>query len=133
MKRLKKISAGLVLSLGILLLTVPVVVSTRREATSQDKVDALGSLIVGIPATFWGIWLAWRIYRQEQKEVFEHLQSTFYRLIQDENGRISVLKLAIAAKLPIAVAQDYLDHKARECDATFEVSEEGKIFYNFTL
>ncbi|OLT59607.1 hypothetical protein [Moorena bouillonii] len=133
MKRFKKLSAGLVLSLGILLLTVPVVVSTRREATSQDKVDALGSLIVGIPATFWGIWLAWRIYRQEQKEVFEHLQSTFYRLIQDENGRISVLKLAIAAKLPIAVAQDYLDHKARECDATFEVSEEGKIFYNFTL
>ncbi|NEP28938.1 hypothetical protein [Moorena sp. SIO3I6] len=133
MKRFKKLSAGLVLSLGILLLTVPVVVSTRREATSQDKVDALGSLIVGIPATFWGIWLAWRIYRQEQKEVFEHLQSTFYRLLQDENGRISVLKLAIAAKLPIAVAQDYLDHKARECDATFEVSEEGKIFYNFTL
>ncbi len=133
MKRLKKISAGLVLSLGILLLTVPVVVSTRREATSQDKVDALGSLIVGIPATFWGVWLAWRIYRQEQKEVFEHLQSTFYRLIQNENGRISVLKLAMAAKLPIAVAQDYLDHKARECDATFEVTEEGKIFYKFTL
>ncbi|NEQ15913.1 MAG: hypothetical protein F6K44_19720 [Moorea sp. SIO3E2] len=133
MKRFKKISAGLVLTFGILLLMVPVVVSTRREATSQDKVDAVGSLIVGIPATFWGVWLTWVMYRQDQKEVIEHLQSTFYRLIQDENGRISVLKLAMAAKLPIAVAQDYLDHKARECDATFEVTEEGRIFYNFTL
>ncbi|NEP27304.1 MAG: hypothetical protein F6J94_08190 [Moorea sp. SIO1F2] len=133
MKRFKKISAGLVLTFGILLLMVPVVVSTRREATSQDKVDALGSLIVGIPATFWGVWLAWGMYRQEQKEVLEHLQYTFYSLIEDENGRISVLKLAMTAKLPIAVAQDYLDQKAREYDATFEVTEEGRIFYNFTL
>ncbi|NEP50283.1 MAG: hypothetical protein F6K65_16285 [Moorea sp. SIO3C2] len=133
MKRFKKISAGLLLTLGILLLMVPVVVSTRKEATSQDKVDAVGSLIVGIPATFWGVWLTWVMYRQQQEEVLQHLQSTFYRLLQDENGRISVLKLAMAAKLPIAVAQDYLDQKAREYDATFEVSEEGRIFYNFTL
>ncbi|NEO96101.1 MAG: hypothetical protein F6K56_40525 [Moorea sp. SIO3G5] len=133
MKRFKKISAGLLLTLGIILLMVPVVVSTRKEATSQDKVDAVGSLIVGIPATFWGVWLALGMYQQEQKEVLEHLQSTFYRLLQDENGRISVLKLAMAAKLPIAVAQDYLDQKAREYDATFEVTEEGRIFYNFTL
>jgi large subunit ribosomal protein L7/L12 len=133
MKRLQKISADVFLTIGLLLLMVPVVVLTRKDATPEDKMDALGGFVLGIPATVWGGWLAWSLYQQRQNEGKNRLHSTFYRLLQEGNGKITVIRFALEAQLSAAVAQQYLDEKAKEFDADFGVSEEGSIFYYFSL
>ena len=112
---------------------VPVAVLTRKEATSQDKIDALGGFVLGLPAAAWGGWLARRLYRQRQQEAIDRLYSTFYRLLKEGNGKITVMRFALEAQLSAAVAKQYLDEKAKEFDADFGVSEEGGIFYYFIL
>lgn len=133
MKRLQKISAGVFLTLGLLLLMVPVVVLTRKDATPEDKMDALGGFLLGVPAAVWGGWLAWSLHQQRQKEGHDRLHSTFYRLLQEGNGKITVIRFALEVQLSAAAAQQYLDEKAKEFDADFGVSEEGGIFYYFSL
>jgi large subunit ribosomal protein L7/L12 len=133
MKLLTKISAGLLLTLGFVFLMVPVAVLTRKEATSQDKIDALGGFVLGLPAVAWGGGLARGLYRQRQQEASDRLHSTFYRLLQQGNGQITVMRFAMEAQLPATAAQQYLDEKAKEFDADFGVSEEGGIFYYFIL
>ncbi len=133
MKAIKKVSAGLLLTIGFIFLMVPVAVVTRKESTPQDRIDALGSFVLGLPAAAWGGWLAWQLYRQGQQEVRDRLHSSFYRLIQQGNGQISLLRFAMETQLPTATAKHYLDEKAKEFDATFDVSEEGGIFYHFIL
>ncbi|WP_263480233.1 hypothetical protein [Oscillatoria salina] len=43
------------------------------------------------------------------------------------------MDLARKANLSAAVAKEYLDSKAKEFDADFEVSESGKISYKFLM
>ena len=133
MKRFTKVSAGLLLTLGFLLLMVPVAVLSRKEATSQDKLDAIGGFVLGLPTVAWGGWLARGLYRQRQQEASDRLHCVFYRLLTEGNGKITVMRFALEAQLSAAVAKQYLDDKAQEFDADFGVSEEGGIFYYFIL
>jgi hypothetical protein len=133
MKQFKKISAGLLLTIGFLFLMVPVVVLTRQDATQEDRMDAIGGFVVGFPAAAWGGWLAWSLKRKNQNQGYDRLHSTFYRLLKQGNGQITVMRFAMEAQLPAAVAQQYLDEKAKEFDADFGVNEEGGIFYYFIL
>lgn len=133
MKQFKKISAGLLLTIGFVFLMVPVVVLTRQDATPEDRMDAIGGFVLGFPAAVWGGWLAWSLKRKNQNEGYDRLHSTFYRLLQQGNGQITVMRFAMEAQLSATVAQQYLDEKAKEFDADFGVNEEGGIFYYFIL
>ncbi|AFZ20675.1 hypothetical protein [Allocoleopsis franciscana] len=133
MKPFKKISAGLLLTIGFVFLMVPVVVLTRQDATPEDRMDAIGGFVIGFPAAVWGGWLALSLKRQNQNEGCDRLHSTFYRLLQQGNGQITVMRFAMEANLPAATAKQYLDEKAKEFDADFGVSEAGGIFYDFIL
>lgn len=133
MTLIKKLSAGLLITFGLFCLLVPAVVVTRQEATEQDRVDAVGGFFLGFPAVAWGGWLAWGLHRQSQQEARELLHAAFYRLLTEGKGQITVIQFAMEANLPAAVAKQYLDELATEFDATFEVSEEGGILYNFLL
>ncbi|HEY9608563.1 hypothetical protein [Allocoleopsis sp.] len=131
MKQFKKISAGLLLTIGFIFLMVPVVVLTRQDATPEDRMDAIGGLVFGFPAAAWGGWLAWSLKRKNHNEGCDRLHSTFYRLLKEGNGQITIMRFAMEAHLPAAAAQQYLDEKAKEFDADFGVSEAGGIFYYF--
>lgn len=133
MKAFKKISAGLLLTIGFVFLMVPVVVLTRKDATPEDRMDAIAGLVFGFPAAAWGGWLAWSLKQKNQNQGSDRLHSTFYRLIKEGNGQITVMRFAMEAQLPAAAAQQYLDEKAKEFDADFGVNEEGGIFYYFIL
>jgi hypothetical protein len=61
------------------------------------------------------------------------LLSTFYRLIQQGDGRITVLRFAMESQLPHAMAKEYLDQKAKEFCAEFEINERGSVIYRFDL
>jgi hypothetical protein len=61
----------------------------------------------------------------------EAIRDRFYKMLRMDTGRISLLSFSRAAALEPAVARQYLDAWARECDATFDVTDEGDIYYVF--
>lgn len=60
------------------------------------------------------------------------LRERFFHVLQVSQGRVSVLDFAAAARLEPAIARQHLDTWAKEFSATFDVSEEGNIYYIFT-
>jgi hypothetical protein len=70
-----------------------------------------------------------RLIKNQKKE--EYLRSIFFDLIKQNQGLITALDLAMAAKISGTEAKIYLDKFAREFDTHFEVTDEGHIVYKF--
>lgn len=139
MKLVKQVSAGLLLTLGGLFLLVPAIVWTfpNPNASPEDKQEdteaAFGGLLFGIPAVGWGAWWARGLHRQAKQEMRDRLNATFYKLVKENNGQLTVLRLAMEAQLPGKEAKEYLDEKAKEFQASFDVTENGDIIYRFHI
>ncbi|MGD1809310.1 hypothetical protein ACP6PL_28285 [Dapis sp. BLCC M126] len=65
--------------------------------------------------------------RQQQRI----LDDAFYRLLQLQNGRISLIQLAAAAKVDAQIAQKYLDTQVQIFSAILEIDEQGDTLYRF--
>jgi hypothetical protein len=134
MKLFKKVIAGLLLAFGVPLSILAVTQILNPQTSQQDREDALTAFIVlTLPATVVGGWLAWGLYKQGHKEISDRLRATFYRLIQEGNGQITVLRFAMEAELSGQEARNYLDQRAKEFNATFEALDVGDIAYRFNL
>lgn len=101
---------------------------------------ALNGLIFGVPTSVLGIWMALGLYRQSRQEkkliheqTRDRLQSIFYRLIQENHGRVTILNFAIQSQLPPATAKQFLDEQAKLFNANFKVNEEGGVSYHFDV
>lgn len=76
----------------------------------------------------------WHLLRRTQRKIRQHqgnLDDIFYRLLQQHQGRMTVLDLAMHTKLPPQQVQQYLDQRAAEFSAQFEVTEQGGMVYCF--
>jgi hypothetical protein len=73
------------------------------------------------------------LYKQGQKEISDRVRSTFYRLVTEHNGQITILRFAMEAELSGQEARQYLDQRAKEFNATFDVLDGGNIAYHFDL
>jgi hypothetical protein len=62
----------------------------------------------------------------------EAIRDSFYQMLRRGTGRISLLGFSNAAGLEPSIARQYLDAWARECDATFDVTDDGDIYYVFS-
>jgi hypothetical protein len=93
-------------------------------------VRALLPLLTLMGIGFTGAWF-WRRYQRSQQQQQSALDGVFYQLIQTHQGRITVLDLALNAKLSAGSAKHFLDTKAREFAARFEVTEQGDMIYVF--
>lgn len=71
-----------------------------------------------------------RYWQNEQKKV-EQLNSTFYQLVQENNGWVTALDLAMKSNISGTEVQQYLDEKAREFAAHYEITEQGGMIYFF--
>lgn len=132
MRLIKQVTAGLLLSFAFLCLIAATDALLDRNPNRLGKREtALAGFTLGFPPALLGVWLVWGLHRQGQKEECDRLSHTFFRLIHKGNGNITVLQFAREANLPGAVAKEYLNQKAREFDASFEVNEEGGIAYHF--
>lgn len=78
-----------------------------------------------------GLGLAVRRFQQQQKQQQELLNSLFYQLIEENQGRITTLDLAMKAKLPANVVQEFLDRQATDFSAHYEITDLGGIIYYF--
>jgi hypothetical protein len=89
-----------------------------------------GGMFWTIAATA-GLGWAYKLYQQQEKNKLARLDEVFYRLIKENQGRVTALDLAMNAKLPGEKTQQYLDDRAKEFAADFEVTEQGGILYYF--
>ncbi|BBD69862.1 hypothetical protein NIES4072_28020 [Nostoc commune NIES-4072] len=116
--------------------------SIEFSETNTPVIDdtTVERLIFGIPSLTLGAWLALGLYRQSRQEkkalnqqVSDRLQSIFYKMLQENHGRITVLGFAMQSQLPAAHARQYLDEKAKDFNANFKVNEEGAVSYHFDV
>jgi hypothetical protein len=131
-----KVFAGILFSLGFIFLAVTVSVVFTKNPTKEDKSAALGGVIIGVPATAAGAWILWGLSkksRNSESDRLKQLERVFLELLDLNNGRVTVLKFAIASNLSVEEAKSYLDRKAASLNGTFEVSEEGGINYLFNV
>jgi hypothetical protein len=77
-----------------------------------------------------GFWL-WNRWRKESIGQRERLNATFHKLLQEHQGRISILDFSIATSLDGKRAKEFLDTRAKEFSADFEVTERGEVVYVF--
>lgn len=161
MKTAGKLASGWLLTLGFMFMTlsasalfnkIAIENASRRlpvdfeqefdapNATYPDDNTVVGGLVFGVPTLILGGWLAFGLYRDSQQEkkiinqqVSDRLQSLFYQMLTENNGRVTVLSFAMQSQLPAAVAREYLDEKAQEFHANFKVSEDGAISYHFDV
>jgi hypothetical protein len=140
MKIIKKISAGFMLSLGLLCLLVSFSTLfdlTAEDKTPEEKAEAQsafwGGFIFGVPLTAGGGYIFWGLRQKDQQELSDRLDAIFYQMLKANNGKITVLQLAMEAKLPGKQAKEYLNQKSQEFNATFEPSEQGDISYLFNI
>ncbi|OKH41854.1 hypothetical protein NIES2101_33570 [Calothrix sp. HK-06] len=123
MKLIKQGTAGLLLTLGIFLLTY-----AAYKAENKDFHAAKHLLLRGVPVTGAGGLLLWGVYKEDRKQ---RLHSVFYQLLNQNQGRIALMQFALEAQLTAGVAKQYLDDKAKDFGAAFNVSEDGQFYYCF--
>lgn len=162
MKTAEKLAAGWLLTLGFMFLTLsasaaltkksvlkPVPMAENEylaaEFVNRDAFylldnTARNGIIFGVPTILLGGWMSLGLYRQSkneqkvlQQQLSDRLQSTFYNMLQENQGRVTVLGFAINSQLPAAEAREFLDLKAKEFNANFQVSEEGGVSYHFDI
>lgn len=117
-----EIKSRLVLGLGLLSL---VVVLLLRLLLPLLAIFGLGAV---------GFWL-WRSHvkkQQQQKRQQTRINAKFYKLLQQQQGRISVLDFAMRTQLDGAAAQAYLNTQAQSFSAFFETTPQGDLIYVFS-
>ncbi|MEL6457564.1 MAG: hypothetical protein AAFQ91_04840 [Cyanobacteria bacterium J06621_15] len=135
MKFLTKVSAGLLLSFSSIFLmhvTVEALSTKNNQATQEEKQQrAFAGLALGLSGVGLGSLLIMSLKKQNQKQLTSHLQSTFYRLVEEQKGQISLLRFAKEAEVTGEEAKLFLDIKAQEFNATFDHSQNGGVYYHF--
>jgi large subunit ribosomal protein L7/L12 len=134
MKLIKKLSSGLLLTLGSICLLAAAYAPFNHDISPEEqRSDAIACLLFGLPLTGAGGWMAWRLHQQGKNKRRERLQSIFYELLKQSKGQITALQFAMEAKLTGTEAKQFLDGQAREFNANFDVNAEGEIFYFFNI
>ena len=132
MRLITKIAAGVLLGFG-----VPLTFWAVTDIANPKPTDREGSVAVlcffGIPPIALGGWLIFDGQRRSKQEEYERLQSTFFKLLKQGNGRITALGFAMETGLTGAMAKAYLDERAEEFTANFDVDDEGNMSYRFNL
>jgi ribosomal protein L7/L12 len=134
MKLVTKIAAGALLGFGIPISFLALVAVLDAKNTPQNRWESgLALVTLGLPPTLLGGWLAWGSQNASQREHRDRLQSIFFRLLKESNGHLTVIRFAMESGLDGEAAKFYLDDRAKEFNATFNVTETGSISYYFDL
>ncbi|MEM9904501.1 MAG: hypothetical protein AAF921_05700 [Cyanobacteria bacterium P01_D01_bin.44] len=123
--------------LGCGALFAAVSVELLFDPKEDDRIASflVGSIMATVP-TAGGIWL-WRSANAPKLKAKEaeaqRLQSVFYQLVKEKQGKFTLIEFAIAAKLPGEEARAFLDEQSKSFGADFGVTEKGDIVYQFLL
>ncbi|MGB5962841.1 MAG: hypothetical protein WBG73_19540 [Coleofasciculaceae cyanobacterium] len=129
MARLNKLIPGLLLAVGIPLSLFAV--TSLLNPQQKDKTGALVLMVIALPATAAGGWLAFGKSKGGRKDKGDRLKSIFFQLLMEDNGRISVMQFAKATQISKEEARKYLEEKAKEFNATAKSDDRGGVSYYF--
>ncbi len=140
MKLIKKFLAGCLLLFGIPFSVVMICEIINPKTADLDKKNSVSALtILTIPSTVMGGWLSLSLVQQKKREQTllieseqKRIEFVFLELIENNSGKITVLQLARNAQISTQSAKEYLDEKAKELGANFEVNEDGNVSYRFS-
>ena len=134
MKLLTRIAAGILLGIGVPITILGTVQALDSKRSMDDREGAFAALVFfGLPPTALGSWMIWSALSRNQKAERDRLRATFFRILQSQNGYITVLKFSMETGLDGQAAKAYLDDCAREFNAAYNVTEEGSFSYYFHL
>lgn len=134
MKLLTKIAIGVLLGIGIPISLVGTTEALNPENTAGDREGAFAALVVlGLPPTALGSWLLFSNVRRNKQEERDRLRAAFFRLLQENSGHLTVLRFSMETGLEGEAAKMYLDSRAKEFNAAYNVTEEGSFSYYFNL
>lgn len=139
MKLFQKISAGILIAFSLMIAVM--MLGELANPKAKDKGGAFAALIIfGLPPGVLGQFLIWNVLRTERQEKEalvakenDRLQSIFYLLLKKHRGELTPLLFAMETKLSPGEARQYLDQKAKEFEANFEVDDRGDIIYRFNV
>ena len=129
MKPINKVIPGLLLAVGIPLSLFAL--TSLVNPQQKDKTGALALMVLALPATGVGGWLALGALKGGGKDNGDRLKSIFFQMLMEDNGRISVMQFAKATQISKEEAKRYLDEKAQEIRATIKADDQGGISYYF--
>ncbi len=139
LKLVRKAAAGLLIAIGAPIVLVSFV-SLFDPNPGVRELAIIILAFVGLPPSAIGGWLLWGLRQQHEQEQIhraqsetERIQQTFFHLLKENDGTITPLEFSMATQLPGAEAKQYLDARAKEFDATFDINPEGGIAYCFDL
>ncbi len=141
MKLFQKISAGILITFSLLIAILAIAGLADPKAPQKDKEGSFAALVIfALPPGVLGQFLIWNVLRTERKEKealalreSDRLQSIFYLLLKKHGGELTPLLFAMETKLSPGDARQYLDQKAKEFEANFEVDDRGDITYRFNV
>ena len=87
--------------------------------------EFITSMTLGV---FIGLWIANQNQKQQKQQ---KLEQAFYRLIEAQKGRISLIQLAATAQVDAVMAQQYLQQQAQIFSAFPEVDDDANTYYRF--
>lgn len=131
-----KVAAGVLYTIGFVFLAVTVSVVVTKNSSSENKDAALGGLILGLPATAAATMILVNSDKTEKaqtKQLVRQTEQIFLEMVTANNGRITAIKFAIATNLSLQEPKQYLDQKAIELNANFEVTDTGGVNYYFDV
>lgn len=138
-KSARKAAAGLLFAIGF-----PIALLSGTHLFDPSAgVRELSMVIlafVGLPPTAIAGWLMWGLREQHRIEQIQQdrarvdrLAATFFQLLQENNGVVTPIQFAMKAQLPGSEAKEYLEIRAREFEAEYEINDRGTILYRFDL
>lgn len=132
MKLITKLLAGVLLGIGVPIVLLSAIDLANPKSTGKEGTIAI-LCVFGLPPSALGGWLVLGGRRRREQETSDRLQSVFFKLLKQGDGRITPLGFAMEAGLTGELAKAYLDERAKEFSANFDVDEEGNMFYRFNL
>ncbi|HEY9889284.1 MAG TPA: hypothetical protein V6D02_12845 [Candidatus Obscuribacterales bacterium] len=134
---MKKVLAGLLLAWGVPISIGMVVAALWPETPREDREGAIAALVFfGLPPVVTGSWLL-HSTRQDTRAALaksEHaLEQIFLAEIQANDGVVNPILFATKAGISLTETKAYLDQKAVQLNALYEVPETGGVVYRFPL
>ena len=122
-------------TLGLILLIAPASQIALPSETGDRALNRWGQagLIVGTPMTLLSVWGGISAICSAKAAKRQRLRKTFFRLLSDQQGKLQLLTFCRSADITGDEARMYLDERAREFNATFELGEDGGVTYIFNM
>lgn len=137
MRLIQKILIGFMFLIGVPILLLGVSELFNPNADAEDREGATAALILfGLPPTAVGGFLLWNLRAHAPKDTRNpelEREQRFLDLLQSTEGHLTPVRVAAEMNMTIAEAKIYLDQKAKQLNATFDVSESGGITYRFHI